>query len=291
MASAASATIAPASMTPADLVITPRNLRFGRDEVRGRWWLGGDPVATAWHNALSASFPDGETFFIETVRRFRDAVPAELKAQIDDFVRQEAYHTREHVAFNRQVSDAGYDIAAIEQRIAESLVLARTTHPVAQLLVTVSLEHFTAIFAHAMLAHGGRQFDGASAETRAMWTWHAIEEIEHKGVAFDTYMHVTRSLKPARRWAIRSAVFLRVSRNFVANRVKDALALLAQDGITGWRAKARLGWYLLGAPGVLRQVAWAWAAYFRPGFHPWNHDDRALIAAHEATVTPAPAAA
>lgn len=276
-----------ASAAPADLAIVPRNLRFGRNEVRGRWWLGGDPIATAWHNALSASFPAGEAFFIETVRRFRDAVPADLAAQIDQFVKQEAHHTREHVAFNRQVTGAGYDIAAIERRIADSLVQARTTHPVAQLLVTVSLEHFTAIFAHAMLARGGRQFAGASDECRAMWTWHAIEEIEHKGVAFDTYMHVTRGLKPAKRWAIRSLVFARVSRNFIANRVDDALALLAQDGITGWRAKARLWWYLLGSPGVLRQVAWAWLGYFRPGFHPWDHDDRGLIAAHAAVLSPA----
>jgi predicted metal-dependent hydrolase len=278
-----------ASAAPADLAITPRNLRFGRDEVRGRWWLGGDVVATAWHNSLSASFPAGEAFFIETVRRFRDSVPAELTAQIDQFVKQEAHHTREHVAFNRQVTGAGYDIAAIDKRIADSLVQARTTHPVAQLLVTVSLEHFTAIFAHAMLARAGQQFDGASAETRAMWIWHAIEEIEHKGVAFDTYMHITRSLKPAKRWAIRSLVFFRVSRNFIANRVNDALALLAQDGITGWRAKARLWWYLLGTPGVLRQVALPWASYFRPGFHPWDHDDRALIAEHETAPTPVPA--
>ena len=278
-----------ASAAPADLAITPRNLRFGRDEVRGRWWLGGDAVATAWHNALSASFPAGEAFFIETVRRFRDQVPAELAAQIDQFVKQESHHTREHVAFNRQVTGAGYDIAAIDKRIADSLVQARTTHPVAQLLVTVSLEHFTAIFAHAMLARAGQQFDGASAETRAMWIWHAIEEIEHKGVAFDTYMHITRSLKPAKRWAIRSLVFFRVSRNFIANRVNDALALLAQDGITGWRAKARLWWYLLGTPGVLRQVALPWASYFRPGFHPWDHDDRALIAAHDAAMAPVPA--
>ncbi len=274
------------SRVPADLAIVPRNLRFGRNEVRGRWWLGGDPIATAWHNALSASFPMGEGFFIETVRRFRKEVPPALAAQIDDFVRQEAYHTREHVAFNDQVSGAGYDTSAIEQRIADSLVDARAAHPVAQLLITVSLEHFTAIFAHAMLARDGAAFAGASADTRAMWTWHAIEEIEHKAVAFDTYMHVTRGLKPARRWAIRSLVFLRVSRNFVRNRVRDALELLAQDGITGWQAKARLWWYLLGSPGVLRQVAWAWAAYLRPGFHPWDHDDRALVARHADALSP-----
>jgi predicted metal-dependent hydrolase len=271
--------------TPADLVITPRNLRCGRTESRARWWLGGEPIATAWHNSLSASFPQGEAFFIETVRRFRDAVPPALAADIDAFVKQEVHHTREHVAFNRQVAGAGYDISAIEDRIAQSLVQARTTHPVAQLLVTVSLEHFTAIFAHAMLKRGGKTFAGATAETRAMWLWHAMEEVEHKAVAFDTYMHLTRGLKPWKRWGIRSLVFLRVSRNFVYWRSHDALALLAQDGITGWRAVLRLWWYLLVSPGALSQVALAWLSYFRPGFHPWDRDDRALVAAMESQLT------
>ena len=262
--------------TPADLAITPRNLRFGRDEVRARWWLGGDPVATAWHNSLSATFPKGEAFFIETVRRFRDAVPPQLAAQIDDFVRQEAYHTREHVAFNRQVSDAGYDVATIDKRVEDNLGETRKAHPVAQLCITVSLEHFTAIFAHSMLLHGDN-FKGASAEAQRMWTWHAIEEVEHKGVAFDTYMHVTRELKPLKRWAIRSLVFWRVSRNFVYWRSHDAVAFLMQDGMGKWEARARLFWYLVGTPGVLRRVFFNWLSYFRPGFHPWMHDDRDLL--------------
>jgi predicted metal-dependent hydrolase len=262
--------------SPADLAITPRNLRFGRDEVRDRWWLGGDPVATAWHNSLSVTFPKGEAFFIESVRRFRDAVPTKLAAQIDDFVKQEAYHTREHVAFNRQVSDAGYDVATIEKRVEDNLTLTRRNHPVAQLCVTVSLEHFTAIFAHSMLLHG-ENFAGASDEAQRMWTWHAIEEVEHKGVAFDTYMHVTRELKPLKRWAIRSLVFWRVSRNFVYWRSHDAIAFLRQDGMGKWEARARLFWYLVGTPGVLRRVFFNWLSYFRPGFHPWMHDDRDLL--------------
>lgn len=263
--------------TPADLAITPRNLRFGRDEVRGRWWLGGKPVATAWHNSLSATFPKGEAFFIETVRRFRNQVPPKLAAQIDDFVRQEAYHTREHVAFNRQVADAGYDVAEIEARVDESLALTRQNHPVAQLCVTVSLEHFTAIFAHSMLTHGDN-FAGASEEAQRMWTWHAIEEVEHKAVAFDTYMHLTRELKPAKRWAIRSAVFWNVSKNFVYWRSHDAIAFLMQDGMGLWEARAKLFWYLVGTPGILRRVFPNWLGYFRPGFHPWMHDDRQLLA-------------
>ena len=114
-----------------------------------------------------------------------------------------------------------------------------------------------------------------------MWIWHAIEEVEHKAVAFDTYVHVTRGLKPAKRWAIRSLVFWRVSKNFVRGRSRDTLALLRQDGITGLRAWAGLLWYLFGKPGALRKVFPMWLSYFRPSFHPWDHDDRHLIAKAE----------
>lgn len=277
-----------AGATPADLVITPRNLRFGREEKRGRWWLAGDPFGSAWHNSLSITFPQGEGFFIDSVRPFRDKVPLELARQIDAFVRQEAYHTREHVAFNNQVKDAGYDIAAIETRLRDNLAETRQQHPVAQLLITVSLEHFTAIFAHQMLKDP-RVFAAASDEARSMWTWHAIEEVEHKAVAFDTYMHVARDLKPFKRWLIRSSVFWKVSRDFVRNRTADALRLLAQDGITGVRARLGLAWYLVGKPGPLRKVFPMWLSYLRPGFHPWKHDDRHLIARAEAGLKADPA--
>lgn len=267
--------------TPADLTITPRNLRFGRNEQRARWWLNGDPFATAFNNAMSITFPQGEAFFVESVRRFRDSVPAELAEQIDAFVKQEVHHTREHVAFNRQVTDAGYATKAMDDWLRDRLAESRAQHPVAQLCVTVALEHFTAIFAHQMLTRP-ETFEGASEEARRMWLWHAIEEIEHKAVAFDTYMHVTRELKPLKRWAIRSLVFWRVSKNFVRGRSRDALELLRQDGITGWRAWAGLLNYLLGKPGALRRVFPMWLSYFKPGFHPWDHDDRHLIAKAEA---------
>jgi predicted metal-dependent hydrolase len=53
---------------------------------------------------------------------------------------------------------------------------------------------------------------------------------------------------------------------------------LAQDGLTGAKWKWRLAAYLLWTPGVVRRVFPAWLSYFMPGFHPWQHDDRALIA-------------
>jgi predicted metal-dependent hydrolase len=260
----------------AELAITVRDRRFGR-EGKPRWWLNGDPVATAWLNALSATFPRGEAFFVESVKAFREGVPAQLAEEIRRFVAQEINHSREHVGFNRAAVDAGYDLTEIDRFVTEWIAMTRQRPAIVNLAATMALEHFTAMVAHEFLTHA-EYLAGADPESAAMWRWHALEEIEHKGVAYDTYLHATRDWSRSKRWKVKALVMLRVTNNFVRHRIRDTLALLAQDGLTGWRVKGRLFAYLLWRPGVLRRIVPAWLAYFMPGFHPWNHDDRALIA-------------
>lgn len=262
--------------TPTDLAITVRDLRFGRKTGHGRWWLNGNPVATAWHNALSLTFPRGEAFFIEAVKAHREGAPAKLEAEIRAFIKQEINHTREHIVLNKSVVEAGYEVAGIEKRIEENLALTKDRPAILNLAVTMALEHYTAMMAHEFLANP-RHFAGAEGETGDLWRWHAIEEIEHKGVAYDTWLHATRDWTRGKRWKVKSIMMLIVTKNFIKNRWADTLELLRQDGITGFGVKARLAWYLFGTPGVMRRVFPAWCAYFLPGFHPWNHDDRALI--------------
>ena len=137
--------------TPANLTITPRDLRVDRNTRNARWWHGGDPVATAYFNALSAAFPQGETFFIESVRRYRDSVHEPLREQIAAFVQQESMHTREHVVFNKLLRTAGYDMTAMDAETRRRVDEARTRPHVVQLALTVALEHFTAIMAHSLL--------------------------------------------------------------------------------------------------------------------------------------------
>jgi uncharacterized protein len=266
---------------PADLSITVRDLRFGRDHKPARWWLGGDPVATAWHNGLSATFPRGEGFFIESVKAHREGASPQLAEEIRAFIQQEVNHTREHLAFNRAAADAGYDLSGVDTRVEAMLAMTRDRPQIVNLAATMALEHYTAMMAHEFLANP-QHFAGADPESEAMWKWHAIEEIEHKGVAYDTWLHATRHWSRWKRWKVKSIMMLVVTKNFFAHRVEDALDLLAQDGLTGARVKWRLFWYLVGKPGILRRIFPAWLAYLMPGFHPWNHDDRALIKASEA---------
>jgi predicted metal-dependent hydrolase len=260
--------------------IVVRDSRFGRGRALARWWCNGDPVATAWMNALSATFPRGEAMFIDAVKAFREGAPPALEAEIRAFVRQEINHSREHVAFNKAAAESGYDMSRIDQRVDGLIGVARERPPIVQLAVTMALEHVTAMFAHVLLKDP-RTFFAPGVEQADIWHWHAVEEIEHKAVAYDTWLHATRGWGRWKRWRMKALTMLIVTRNFVRNRTVDVLDLLAQDGITGWRAKRRFFWYLLGRPGVLRRILPAWLAYFMPGFHPWNRDDRALIAKYE----------
>ncbi len=213
---------------------------------------------------------------MDSVRRYKNELAPELAAQAAAFVTQEAIHTREHIAFNRQVADHGYDVAALEERTRQRLAIARSRPHRIQLAVTIALEHFTAILAHALLTNP-HYLDGADASAKALWRWHAIEEIEHKAVAFDTFMAMHAKTPGVLRWLRRCATMLLATiilTDVVGRNMRD---LLRQDGIAGWTAWRGAMRYLWVRPGVLRRLGGLYLSYFRPGFHPWAHDDSALI--------------
>jgi uncharacterized protein len=271
--------------TPADLSITPRDRRFGREATAPRLWHGGRVEATAIYNALSTTFPAGEAFFVESVRAFRKDAPDKLAEEIKGFTTQEAIHSREHDAFNKRASDAGYDLSKLEAQVEKRLSITRGKAPIVSLAATMALEHFTAILAHQLLANP-RHLAGGEKETADLWRWHAVEEIEHKGVAYDTWLHATRDWTSWKRWKVKAKVMLFVTRNFVVDRTAGALELMRQDEVTGLRAWTLLLWYLWVSPGMFRKIGGAWLKFFLPGFHPWNEDDRHLLRAYEASASP-----
>jgi uncharacterized protein len=278
------ATILP---TPADLSITPRDRRFGRAATLQRLWHGGRVEATAIYNALSTTFPLGEAFFVESVRKFREGAPPRLAEEIKAFTTQEAIHSREHDAFNKRASSAGYDLSKLEAQVEKRLAVTRDKPPIVSLAATMALEHFTAILAHQLLADP-KHLAGAEEDAADLWRWHAVEEIEHKGVAYDTWLHATKHWPAAKRWKVKAKVMLYVTRNFLVDRTAGALELMRQDGLTGLDAWRRLLWYQWVRPGMFRKIAGAWLRYFLPGFHPWDEDDRHLLAAYDASRADAP---
>ena len=266
--------------TPSDLSIKPRDRRFGRETATPRLWHGGRVEATAIYNALSTTFPAGEAFFVDSVRAFRDGAPSKLADEIKGFTTQEAIHSREHDAFNKRAMQSGYDLSKLEAQVEKRLAITRDRPPVVNVAATMALEHFTAIIAHELLANR-RHLAGAEQETADLWRWHAVEEIEHKGVAYDTWLHATRHWPRLKRWKVKARVMLYVTRNFVVDRTAGSLELMRQDGVTGLRAWALFLWYVWIRPGMFRKIAGAWVKFFLPGFHPWNEDDRHLLGAYD----------
>jgi predicted metal-dependent hydrolase len=269
------------TQTPADLVIHPRDLAFGRASAPPRWWLGGDPIATAFFNALSASFPQGERFFMDAVRPYRDIAGGKLRNAITAFTAQEAVHSREHLVFNNAVSGHGYDFSPIDTYLKSRFDFGRKLPRINQLCATIALEHYTAILAHALLSEGD-DLAGAPAELKRMWHWHAIEEIEHKAVAFDTFLAATSRFSPVRRWWARCFAMVTITIMFFQFIGYGVREFFRHDGINNLRSWRSLLRYLWIRPGIMRRAAPHYFAYYKPGFHPWRVDDRALIADVEA---------
>ena len=179
---------APRRMRPS---VTPRDLHFQHQATPSNAWLGGDVVGTAILNALSLTFPAGERLFMDAVRQYRAQLSGRLLEEARAFITQEAVHSREHLARNGGLDPARYPVEAIEAEIRERMTRVRERGPMAMLSVTIALEHFTAILADLLLSDDSL-LDGAPPEIARLWRWHALEETEHKAVAFDVFLEATK---------------------------------------------------------------------------------------------------
>ena len=79
---------------------------------------------------LSGVFPDGEDFFVRSVRHFRgDIIDPALKRQVAGFIGQEAMHGREHRVLNDRFAELGYPTKRIESFTRKGLGLRERLLP------------------------------------------------------------------------------------------------------------------------------------------------------------------
>ena len=177
--------------TPHDLLIKPRQPEFALPSPWLRHWHGGDAFKSHFFDAMSLLFPDGERFFIDAVRAYRDQVTdPQQQAQIRGFIGQEAHHSREHQHYSEALRESGYDLDYLERRLKKRLAFVRKhLPPKVHLAATTAVEHLTAIMADAILQNP-EWLEGADPTMARLWRWHALEESEHKAVAFDLYQQL-----------------------------------------------------------------------------------------------------
>lgn len=255
--------------------ITPRDPGFTFADDLPVSWHSGNPAISHFYNGLSLTFPEGERFFVDSVRAFADQIDdPKLKADVRGFAGQEAIHSREHVVYNQFLAAAGLHPEKIERLIIFGLKIARKLPPKTQLAITCALEHYTALFAEVILSDP-RVMEGAHPQFANLWRWHAMEESEHKAVAFD----VLKTVDPGFRGYLRRVLamtFTTLDFN-LAILVNQIYLMKQNEELTNWRSWGRSISYLWGRPGVWRRILAGVLPYYRPSFHPNDSDTQDLL--------------
>ena len=239
-----------------------------------RDWVLGDPFQTAFINGLSLLFPEGERFFIDSVKRMQSRLTdPELRRAVQGFIGQEAMHGREHRAFNKLVVAHGYRAAPrIERRLRRFLDFLRRRLPArSQLAITCALEHFTAMLGQTLLSDA-RLREGIDDDVAGLWLWHALEETEHKAVAFDVYRAIGGGYLRRASMMVLTTIGFFIAVAIVQTRLMANRGILWRPWRWG-RGLVRMWIY----PGYLTRLVPPYLSYFRPGFHPDDRDTRALV--------------
>jgi predicted metal-dependent hydrolase len=242
-----------------------------------RHWNGGDAFATHFLNALSSTFPFGEAFFIRSVRHYQAQIrDPRLRERVRGFTGQEAQHSRVHADHVEILIEQGYTALAVRNRVADRVMRWYNRRlPVFSLVITAALEHMTALLARQMLLDPLLRTGQMHPEMSRLWRWHALEEAEHKSVAFDVLMEVSPSHWLRVYVMISTLILLSIA---ILDRMiymlwKDGLLFRGQTWLSGWQ-------FLFGPTGFLRGMGPNFRSWFRREFHPDEIDDRPLIEQH-----------
>lgn len=262
------------SKTPEDISLEARNRSFSLHEPLAGDWHGGHAFQTAFFNALSLSFPTGEKFFVDSVKHYLPCIDdPKLKSEAAVFVQQEYVHRREHQRYNEVLAEVrGFDLKKLEAIYVREIEQANKQPPIARLAATVVLEHITAMFAAGSMRNS-RWMDGAQPAMADLWQWHAIEETEHKSVAYDVFLAIGGERKLLRQVmrVVRLRFPFNVFRSIVQMRRMEGKPVMS---LSFWREGHA---FLFGRNGVIREVADDFRMFFRDDFHPWMIDNRELL--------------
>jgi predicted metal-dependent hydrolase len=258
-------------LTGAMVGIPPRHIEFRFPESVPRYFYGGNATATIFFAMLSAFFPPGERYFMESVRPFRNRVKDEsLRAAVSGFMGQEAIHGREHDRLNEMLAERGFDMKAPDRFVKIGLAFLEKLPASTRLAATTFMEHFTALLAEQLLED--EEFrKQADPEMIKIWQWHALEELEHKAVTYDVYQIVgnSRIERVAAAMASMLMVLPMMGVTWVWMLAKDGQLGNIPDNLKGLNV-------LFGPKGFVSGILVRLPEFIRPRFHPDDHDTKEL---------------
>ncbi len=257
--------------------IETRRMSFDFESERRRFWYSDNAVLTVFMAALSSTFPPGEREFVRSVLHYRDQLDADLFKEVRQFAAQEGHHARQHTLANEWLDGLGFDAQGCAEDLEAEIQAFRETTPDDILLAaTVCAEHITAIMAHYLLTHD-EVVAGLPESVRELILWHAVEEIEHKAVAMDVYDKVSGDRDKLRKtFVVQTLMFGTTIGRYMGRMLKSL------DYTPTPREWLEAAQFFVGRRGLIPGIAKAYLQFYRPNFHPWDHDDRALIDAWKA---------
>ena len=242
--------------------------------TRRQHFVDNDLVMSHFVAVLSAMFPEGEDFFIRSVKNYRDQITDPvLQEAIKGFIGQESTHKTQHRMLNERLQAMGYPTARIDAHVKWLLNRLEGIYSTEIALAgTAALEHYTATFAEIML--NSEELIGLldGSDVREILLWHAFEEAEHKAVAYDVYQAVGGSERNRVR-AMRLATTI-----FVFELILQTARSLARDRATynPVRLLRSLNKFRK-SPIFSRAALRRYASYTRAGFHPDDWDSTATL--------------
>lgn len=248
--------------------IKVRRMDFDFGERIPDYWYHNDALLTMFLTALSATFPEGEKQFIQSVRNFQDQVTdPELRKQIRAFIGQEAHHSKEHDALNGLMKRKGFPVLRIEKRMTKMAQWMRDNwSKERQLANTVCAEHITAIMADFFMTKSPEELEKLHPEVRKIWAWHVIEETEHKAVAYDVYQRTVDD-----QWLRRSQMVLLTVLFLLETAVSTTQLLRQTDQMGNWKMWLNGTRFFLGRKGMIRKLLPEYLDFYKKDFHPWQH--------------------
>ena len=260
--------------TPSDGAIKPRRMQFNTDDMNmAQFSIENNSLISTFFYTLSGMFPDGERFFIHTVRHYQKTInDPKMIADIRGFIGQEAHHGRCHEDLNDEIEKLGIPIKMVSNNMASRIeMLKHRFGPARQLALTVAMEHFTASLAEFILENP-EVLDQAPEAFRQMMLWHSVEEIEHKAVAFDVFR-----LQVDDEWMRRRVMVIAMVSLFSRIAFFQVRMLWKTKHLPSWQEWRGAFQFFWGKKGILRANTNGMKKFFQRGFHPNDIDQSSLI--------------
>lgn len=239
-----------------------------------KYWCENDPAYTHYFTGLSTLFPEGESYFVRSVRALREKIKTneKLDRDIGAFIGQEAMHSKEHHAFHESAQQFGLNPESLEKVTGVILKAIEELFPKKwNLLVTVGLEHFTAVLVVEMMKTVNEKMNDETI--RNLWLWHSIEETEHKAVAYDMYEYLYGKGLDA--YLPRVALFtMSLMLITVLSHSYQAVLMYRDKQLFNYKSWKKFGSF---AWTSYRKLVPEFFSYYRFDFHPNQTDERELI--------------